>query len=99
MLQLIFFFFLTNSRQDQCTTEIQCHAALFITVIRELAAACGRHKGSKQRIGRIGDKVHIMLKNVSISQMALSLLHIAASSKPMLLLPTGIVSLFMYQAV
>lgn len=32
-----------------------------------------------------------MLQNVSISQMALSLLHSAASSKPMLSLRTGIV--------
>lgn len=77
------FFFLTNSRQDQCTTEIQCHMALFIM---NQIAGCStrRHKDRQQRIGRTEDKLHVMLQNVSISQTGLSLLHTTVSSKPML---------------
>lgn len=97
MLQLIFFFF-NNSRQDQCTTEIQCHMALFIT---NQISGCSttRHKGRQQRIGGIGDKVHIMLQNVSISQMGLSLVHTPVSSKPKPSISVGMVSLFRYQTV
>lgn len=58
-----------------------------------------RHKDRQQRIGEIEDEVHIMLQNVSNSQMGFSLLHTAASSKPMLSLSVGMVSLLGYQTV